>query len=328
MGCELYADNTQRYERKANKAPHAKKNFKKDGNIYTIVKGESKTKQKGDRGYPLRKLEEVTAVIEYYENKANSDTTTAGYRQLYDRNKLLMILGFNVGVRASDLCKIKWCNVYDSDGNFLEPENEEMTERRTNRIEEQKTNKIKDLIFNDVVREAFEYYVEKYDIDKNSDDYVFFNRQDTHPHIGVEQVSKIIKKAVTECGIRRRVASHTLRTTFSLFQMLAHQDDASFTAELMDILNHDSEKTTLHYVGLDVDKKIQYHNDVQLGKVSVIRNHKKIEVNHEKELIVDKSDMEYLLKQLSEKCYTCNNDCNACYNAILAKKYGYDLNIL
>jgi len=302
----------------------------KSGNLYSIVPKQESRKQKGDKASPLKTLEEISAVIQYYENKANDENTKDGYKKLADRNKLLCVLGFSVGVRASDLVKIKWNNVYNLDGSFLDPDNEDVEERRTSQIVEQKTHKVKNLIFSNVVREAFEEYVNKYDIDKSSDDYVFFSRQknkDGKNYITREQASNVIKEAVKECGIKRRVASHTFRKTFAYHQMKAHQDDAMFTSELMDLLNHDSEEATLHYVGLDIERRIQYHNDVQLGKVSAIREHKKVEVNYDKEVIVDKLDIEYLIKQLSDKCYECSgNGCETCYNAILAKKYGYDLN--
>ena len=267
-----------------------KRNVKveKRGNIYTISDKKSTGKKKGDKANPLKTLEEITNVIEYYENKANDINTR--YKQLPDRNKLLCITGFNVGIRASDLIKIRWTNVYDSNRNFLEPDEEDVDDRRTTQIVEQKTQKIKNLIFSDIVKEAFTEYVNKYNIDIHSDDYVFFSRQksdDGENHISVEQTSNIIKEAAKACGIKRRVASHTFRKTYALWQMRGHQDDAMFTAELMDLLNHDSEETTLHYAGLDVERRIQYHNDVQLGKVSVIREHKKVEINHEKEILVD-----------------------------------------
>lgn len=312
-----------------NRTDKRKVKVEKNGNVYSISDKKTSGKQKGDKAFPFKTLEEVRTVIEYYENKANDENTKAGYRQLADRNKLLLILGFNVGIRASDLRKVKWCNIYDSNGNFLEPDNEETDTRRTSTIVEQKTQKIKNLIFNDMVRNAFEEYVEKYDIDKTSDDYVFFNRQKTgDPYITREQVANIVKEAAKSCGIKRRVASHSLRKTYCHFQMMAHQDDAMFISEMMDLLNHDSEASTLKYVGLDVERKVQYHNDVQLGKVSVLRNHKKIEVNHDKEIVIDKTDMEFILKQLAEKCYTCNNECGTCYNSMLAKKYGFDLNTI
>lgn len=286
-------------------------------------------KQKGDKASPLKTLEEISATIKYYKDKANDARN--GYEQLADRNALLLTVGYNVGIRASDLTKIKWSNVYDVKGNFLEPDDDDVDTRRSAQIVEQKTQKIKNLIFSDVVRNTIEEYVTKYEIDKTSDDYVFFSRQasdDGENHLGVQQCAKIVKEACKACGINRRVASHTLRKTFALWQMRAHQDDAMFTSELMDLLNHDSEETTLHYVGLDVERRIQYHNDVQLGIDSVLRNHKKIEVNHDKEVIVYKSDLQYLFKQLSEKCYTCNGDCAVCHNSELAKKYGYDLNTI
>ena len=319
------AYNNQNYKKSS------RKNFKveKSGNVYSISKSKPSGKQKGDKAFPLKTLEEISAVIEYYENKANDKNTR--YKQLADRNKLLLILGFNVGIRASDLVKIKWINVYDSNGNFLEPDEEDVEKRRSSNIQEQKTHKIKGLIFNDIVRETFEEYVNKYNIDKQSDDYVFISRQankDGGYCLTVEQCSNIIKEAVKACGIKRRTASHTLRKTFAYHQMYAHQDDALFAASLVELLNHNSFSATEHYTCKDTDRLIKYHNDVQLGKVSKVRKQEKVHVNNKTQVLVDKFDLEYVLKQLAEKCYTCNNNCDSCYNSALAKKYGYDLNTI
>ena len=319
------AYNNQNYKKSSRK----KLKVEKRGNVYTISDKKQSGKQKGDKAFPLKTLEEISAVIEYYENKANDKNTR--YKQLADRNKLLLILGFNVGIRASDLVKIKWGNVYNSKGEFLLPDEVEIETGRTSIIQEKKTGDTKNLIFNDVVKKAFTEYVSKYDIDILSDDYIFKSRQkDTKGDetLTVEQCSNIVKEAVKACGINRKTASHTLRKTFCWFQMEAHQDDARFTSELMDILNHDNEETTLKYVGLDLERKIKYHNDVQLGKTSKLRKHEKVEIG-KNNLVVDKMDMEFLLKQLSENCYTCkHNNCEKCYNSILANKYGYDLNTI
>lgn len=308
----------------------------REENMYgTIVENKQEKKiarkQKGDKASALITLEEIVAVIEYYEKKANDEGTKIGYRQLADRNKLFCIVGFNVGVRASDLVKIRWNNIYDSSGCFLSPDDEKTDGRSPEQVTEKKTQKVKDLIFNDVVKQALEEYIQKYGIDKSSSEYVFFSRQKTdggEGYISREQVSNIIKEAAKACGIKRKVASYTFRKTFVYFQIKAHLNNAICTSELMEHLNHDSEEDVLNYIGLDTERKIQYHNDVQLGKVSVIREHKKREINSEKEIITDRSDIEYLLKQLSERCYICSNDCSTCYNSILAKKYGYDLNMI
>jgi len=318
------AYNNQNYKKSSRK----NFNVEKHGNVYTISNNKTSGKKKGDKAFPLKTLEEISAVIEYYENKANDKNTR--YKQLADRNKLLLILGFNVGIRASDLVKIKWGNVYNSKGEFLLPDEVEIETGRTSIIQEKKTGDTKNLIFNDVVKEAFTEYVSKYDIDILSDDYIFKSRQkDTKGNetLTVEQCSNIVKEAVKACGINRKTASHTLRKTFCWFQMEAHQDDARFTSELMDILNHDNEETTLKYVGLDLERKIKYHNDVQLGKTSKLRKHEKVEIG-KNNLVVDKFDLVYILKQLAEKCYTCSNECGTCYNSMIAKKYGYDLNTI
>lgn len=328
MGCALVSENQE----PSSKSKKRDVKVDKNGNVYTIYNKKVSGKQKGDKAFPLKTLEEISAVIEYYEKKAEDKNTRSGYSQLADRNKLLLILGFNVGIRASDLVKIRWYNVYDSEGNFLEPDEEEVENRRSSNITEKKTHKIKNLIFNSVVREAFEAYVKKYNIDKQSDYYVFLSRnasKDGEYCLTVEQCSNIIKEAAKACGIKRRVASHTLRKTFAYHQLYAHQDDALFATSLMELLNHESMSATEHYTCKDTDRLVKYHDDVQLGKICKVRKQEKVQVNNSTELVINKADLEYLIKQLSEKCYTCNgNNCDTCYNAILAKKYGYDLNMI
>jgi integrase len=280
--------------------------------------------------FPFKTQEEISSMISFFENKADLVSATPTQKWIADRDKLMFILGINVGIRASDLLAIRWNNVYDSEGNFLEPDEDDEIEgeHRNSEIEEKKTHKIKNLIFNNMVRDIFEEYVINHDIDRSSTDYVFKSRQGNE-HITVKQCSNTLKEAKTACGIKRRIASHSLRKTFALWQINAHNDDSNFSNQLKDLLNHSSEEVTLKYCGLSNDRLKKYHDDVQLGKVSKIRDLNKIEINYDTTQLIDKNDMQYLVKQLSERCYTCeNSNCDTCYNMLLAKKYGYDLNII
>ena len=58
--------------------------------------------------YAFNTDEEIQAMInvldKHIENIFNTDTQ----RQIAVRNKLLFVLGINLGIRASDLCSLRW----------------------------------------------------------------------------------------------------------------------------------------------------------------------------------------------------------------------------
>lgn len=273
----------------------------KDGDIHKV--------------YPFKTEEEIASIIGYYENKMELANTNEK-KKIAGRNIMLITIGLNMGIRASDLIQLKWENVFYEDGSFIEEDDEQT-------IREKKTGKIKNIIFNDTSKDAIMNYINTFDVSTNPDNYLFRSREGGH--INVQSVSNVLKEAAKEVGIKRRIGSHTLRKTFALFQIKAHNNDSMFINELQALLNHSSPDITLAYCGLSQEKLRQYHNDVNLGKHCIIKT------NEDKMLqgkvLVDANDLDYLFKQLSESCYTCNRkDCSTCMNSVLAKKYGFDLN--
>lgn len=240
--------------------------FKKDGTPKETYSSSHKGSIK--RVYPFKTEKEIMDVINYYEIKLQ-EAKTENQRLIAGRNIVLIIVGINLGIRASDLLKLKWEQVFREDGTFIEEDDEE-------EIREQKTGKIKGLIYNQACRDAIMEYIERFNIEINPKSYVFKSRE--KGAISVQTCSNILQEAAKACGIRRRIGSHSLRKTFSYFQIKAHNNDATFINELQSLLNHSSQEATLAYCGINAEKLKEYHNDVNLGKKCVIKNNLLINV--------------------------------------------------
>jgi site-specific recombinase XerD len=287
--------------------------YKKNGEL-------KKTKSNAKEGvssrvYPLKTEEEVSSIIRYWKDKGEK-AEKPSHKRIADRNVALLTVGFNVGIRGHDLLELDWLDIFCKDGSFKED----------SIIQEEKTEKFKDLIFNDSCKAAIMEYVNKYDIDTSNGGYVF-GKTNGEPMV-VYNCSKIIQEAAEAVGIKRNVASHTMRKTFAVFQIKAHNDNAMFINELQKLLNHSSPDITLNYCGLDRERLVSYHNDVNLGlECHVLKTDTVVLDGSEK--VVDAKDLEFMFRQLSESCYTCEHRiCDNCYINVLAKKYGYDINTI
>lgn len=287
--------------------------FKKNGEL-------KQTKSNAKEGvsskvYPLKTEKEVSDVIKYWIKKGESEVRPSR-KKIADRNAMLLTVGFNVGVRASDLITLDWADIFNKDGSFKDD----------SIIQEEKTGKYKDLILNNACKKSIMEYVKKYEINVTEGGYVF--SKTTGGAMVVYNCSKILQEAAEAVGIQRNVASHTLRKTFAVFQIKAHNNNSMFINELQKLLNHSTPDITLNYCGLSRDRLVEYHNDVNLGAECSIKRTDTVVLDGSTKL-VDTNDLEFMLKQLSENCYSCNKDsCTNCYMNVLAKKYGYDLNTI
>lgn len=69
--------------------------------------------------YAFRTDEEIKSMIDVFDKHIN-EATDEHHRQLASRNKLLFVIGINVGLRASDLITLKWSFFLDGvkDGEY------------------------------------------------------------------------------------------------------------------------------------------------------------------------------------------------------------------
>lgn len=175
---------------------------------------------------PIKSLRDIGRIKNYFKsNKKN-------------RDYLLFVMGINVGLRISDLLKLKICDVWN-----LGIVNAAIT------IKEQKTNKIKTVKFNGSVEEAIIFYINSLSsFDEN--EYLFKSRKGDKA-LTKESCHRIIDTVTKELGIKGNYGTHSLRKTFAYQLYMANSDKVMILEYLMKLLNHSSQSMTLRYIGLE-----------------------------------------------------------------------------
>ena len=177
------------------------------------------------------------------------------------RNELLFILGINVGLRISDILKLKVKDITKL--NTKAPKDYVI-------ITEIKTRKIKKFYIGDIVKKVIENYM-KENNNPGFDTYIFLSRKGINMPITRQQAYRIINNAAESLGIVERndkgnlihgeIGTHTLRKTFGYHSF---QNGTSLEL-LMDLFNHSSKTQTLRYIGITEDQKKEVYLKSNLG---------------------------------------------------------------
>ena len=209
--------------------------------------------------YAFKTKEEISAMIEVFDNHIN-EAKNDNQRQIACRNKMLFVIGINVGIRGSDLRTLQWSFFFekDSNGNLkfrdfytLQP------------MKQRKQKKYVKLHFNQSVKQAIAKYVEEYPIE-NLNDYMFASRKGDEP-INVRSLWRIIKEAAGEAGIQQNIGSHSLRKTFGFWCWHQAEDKNKALVILQQIFNHSSTSVTSKYIGILDDEMKDMFNSIELG---------------------------------------------------------------
>ena len=177
------------------------------------------------------------------------------------RNELLFILGINVGLRISDILKLKVKDLTRS--NTKAPKDYVI-------ITEIKTRKTKKFYIGDIVKKVIENYL-KENNNPGFDTYIFLSKKGVNRPITRQQAYRIINNAAELLGIVERndkgnlihgeIGTHTLRKTFGYHSF---QNGTSLEL-LMDLFNHSSKTQTLRYIGITEDQKKEVYLKSNLG---------------------------------------------------------------
>lgn len=205
--------------------------------------------------YPFTSEEEIKTMIDVF-NKHIEEAGNENKRMIAARNKMLFLIGINLGIRASDLCGLKWGFFFDNDGNFKDSYTLQPKKTR-------KAKKFVKLYFNQVVKKAVTDYIEQYPI-QDMDEYLFKSRKGDS-HITEISLGRIIKDAAEEVGIDKNICSHSLRKTFGYHIWHNAQDKEKSLIILQTIFNHSSPMMTKKYIGLMDDEIEDVFNDLNLG---------------------------------------------------------------
>ena len=204
--------------------------------------------------YPFS-VEEIKAVIDVFNNRIN-EATNDNQKQIACRNKMLFLIGVNVGLRASDLMQLRWSYFYNSDMTFkksyvLQPK------------KQKKTGKFVEIFFNQTVKKAIENYVNDYPID-DLNGYLFKSRKGDNP-ITEKGLWKIIVDVAMDADIEKNVGSHSLRKTWARNIYDNAKDKSGALVMLQECLRHSDSLTTLRYISIMDEEKKDMYESIELG---------------------------------------------------------------
>lgn len=154
-------------------------------------------------------------------------------KHLHGRNKLLFVLGINLGLRISDLLALKVSDFFELNGRF----------KKHLVVTEQKTGKTRRIALSAAVKKE----IKSQDIEYSEDAYMFPSRKGGNP-IGRVQAYRLLNEAAARAGVSE-LGTHTLRKTFGYH---AYKGGTSLT-NLQKVFGHSSEKHTMRYIGITQD---------------------------------------------------------------------------
>lgn len=204
--------------------------------------------------YPFN-LNEIKSVIDVFDKRIE-EAANDNQKQIAHRNKMLFLIGVNVGLRASDLMQLRWSYFYKNDMTFkefyvLQP-------KKT-----KKTGKFVKIFFNQTVKKAVENYVSDYPVD-DLDNYLFKSRKGNNP-ITERGLWKIIVDVADDAGIEKNVGSHSLRKTWARNIYDNAKDKSEALVMLQECLRHSDSLTTLRYISIMDEEKKGMYESIELG---------------------------------------------------------------
>ena len=205
--------------------------------------------------YPFVNEKEIKAMIDVFDSRI-AEAPDADKRWIACRNKMLFLVGINLGVRASDLCELKYSFFMNEDGTFKDFYSLQPKKTR-------KSGKYVKLFFNATVKKAITDYITEYPMD-SIDEYLFKSREGDG-HILARSLWKIITDAANEAGIERNIGTHSLRKTFGYHVWHNAEDKEKALIILQTIFNHSSPMMTKKYIGLMDDEVSDVFNSLDLG---------------------------------------------------------------
>lgn len=176
------------------------------------------------------------------------------------RNELLFVLGINVGLRISDILKLKFHDLVDPQWNVKD----------SCLISEKKTGKTKKFYIGPIVQKVLENYIKE--IKPTSlESYIFKSRKGENKPISRQHAWHILNTAAEMVGlvvkdqngniVSGEIGTHSLRKTFGYH---AYNNGVSLEL-LMQIFNHSSKSETLRYIGITEDEKKEVYLRSNLG---------------------------------------------------------------
>lgn len=204
--------------------------------------------------YPFS-LDEIKIMIDMFDKHINEATNTH-HRQIARRNKLMFLIGINVGLRISDLLTLRYSYFFNEDMSFKEfymliPK------------KQSKQRKFVKIFFNQTVKKAIEDYISEYPFsDLNA--FLFESRKGDGT-LSERGAGQIIKNIAMECNIQKNINSHSMRKTWARSIYDAAENKSNALVMLQECLRHSNSTTTLKYISIMDEEKKEMYESIELG---------------------------------------------------------------
>lgn len=184
---------------------------------------------------PIKELDKVLDIQDYLKYKN-------------ERDYVLFTLGISTGYRAGDIVKLKVRDIKESlnYGYFSILESKKVNTKNI-RKSNIKPRTVK-------IVSKLERILKNYIKDKNDYEYIFKSRKGHNENINVSQVSRILRAAGEEFGLKN-ITAHSMRKTYAYTIYVESGYDIVAVKEM---LGHSSIEITKRYLGLDRETYDKY----------------------------------------------------------------------
>lgn len=181
------------------------------------------------------------------------------------RDAMLMVAGFNLGLRIIDLVSMRFKDIYDSDWSVKD----------SFVFKEQKTGKLRQLFVNDALRMMCDIYIRDAK-PASQNDYMFTSNSNHKSYVSgyvkcmnVSTGYRIITSVAKAVGLQCHVSTHTMRKTCA-FHMCERESKYKHTSDrsvliVQHILGHSDVRTTFRYAGFDAEEFKDSYMSLNLG---------------------------------------------------------------
>ena len=204
---------------------------------------------------PIKSVDDIYRVSNYLlENKRY-------------RDNMLFIVGINLGLRISDLRRLRFADLIDDTMTFRSSFS--ILEKKTSTTRKKKKNRY--IAINDAVIESVSMYLENTP-GVSLSDYMFKSESNNGKTNNVPMTRQaaynICQRINDECHLGIRFGTHTLRKTFGYHQMVMSGNDPRKLFLLQQMFGHSSPNQTLAYIGITSEEIDEAYKQMNLGSSS------------------------------------------------------------
>lgn len=199
------------------------------------------------------------------------------------RNAMLLVVGVNTGLRYSDLVSLRFCDLIDEKGYFVDDVKlveikTRNTRGRKHGDEAAKPKPVnRHLYLNEAVRRMICLYLEHVKAARGDLLFKSLSNNGRNEDRGLSHtaVDNIFKPLTKKLGIDGRYSTHFMRKTFSYHLLMKAKDSSGLNQRSVEwlqmTLGHSSQMTTLRYAGYQSREIREFYSSLNLGLEAIMQ---------------------------------------------------------